>query len=297
MTRIRMLCLALAAGFLLLPGAAQAAKPPKRFYVSLGDSYATGYQVLSADGTVRDNTRNGFAYQIPKLAAKRGYNLKLVNFGCGGATTTSMLEQTAPCSNRVFDGHSWGGKTQIAAAEKFLRAHRGKVALITVSIGGNDVTACAKQADPFGCVAAATQSIKENVTEAAVRLRAAAGKKVKIVGTTYPDVILGGWVGENPNQGLAQASVPAFKALINPTLKAAYAEAKGGFADVTEATGAYTPLDQTTTLAPYGVIPVAVAKICELTYYCQFRDIHSKTEGYKVIAKLVTKQLPEHTRR
>ena len=292
MTRLRMLCLALAA-CLLLPGVAQAAKAPKRFYVSLGDSYATGYQVLSADGTKKDNTRNGFPYQVPKLAAKRGYDLKLVNFGCGGATTTTLLEQTAPCSNRVFDSRSWGGKTQLAAAEKFLRTHRGKVALVTVSIGGNDVTACARDADPFSCVAAATQSIKENVTETAVRLRAAGGKKVKIVGTTYPDVILGAWVGENPNQTLAQASVPAFKNLINPTLKAAYAEAKGGFADVTAATGAYTPFEQTATLAPYGVIPAAVAKVCELTYYCRYRDIHSTTAGYKVIAKLVAKQLPK----
>src|SRR4029078_3134921 len=97
---------------------------------------------------------------------------------------------------------TWGRKTQVAAAEKFLRAHRGQVALITVSIGGNDVTACAKQADTFGGGAVATQSIKENVTEAAVRLRAAAGKKVKIVGTTYPDVILGGWGGENPHHAL-----------------------------------------------------------------------------------------------
>jgi lysophospholipase L1-like esterase len=287
-----MLCLALAA-CLLLPGVAQAAKPPQRFYVSLGDSYATGFQVLSPDGTEKDNTRNGFPYQVPKLAAKRGYDLKLVNFGCGGATTTSLLEQTAPCSNRVFDSRSWGGKTQLAAAEKFLRAHRGKVALVTVSIGGNDVTACARDADPFSCVAAAVQTLKENVTEAAVRLRAAAGKKVKIVGTTYPDVILGAWVGENPNETLAQASVPGFQTLINPTLKEAYAVAKGGFADVTAATGAYTPLEQTTTLAPYGVIPVAVAKVCELTYYCRYRDIHSTTAGYKVIAKLVAKQLPK----
>lgn len=293
MSRLRMLCLALAATLLLLPAAAQAAKPAKRFYVSLGDSYATGFQVLSADGTQKDNTRNGFAYQIPALAAKRGYNLDLVNFGCGGATTTSMLEQTAPCSNRVFDGHGWGGKTQVAAAEKFLRAHRGEVALITVSIGGNDVTACARAADPFSCVAVATQALKENVTEVAVRLRAAAGRRVKLVGTTYPDVILGSWIGENPDQSLAQASVLGFKSLINPTLKAAYAEAKGGFADVTAATGAYTPLDQTTTLEPYGTIPVAVAEVCRLTYYCEFRDIHAKTAGYKVIAKLVTKQLPQ----
>src|SRR3954464_9908496 len=47
-----------------VPAAAPAAKkPPKQFYVSLGDSYATGYQP-TAQG-VGKNTRHGFAYQVP----------------------------------------------------------------------------------------------------------------------------------------------------------------------------------------------------------------------------------------
>ena len=69
------------------PGVASAAAPAKQLYVSLGDSYASGYQ----PGVVRSesgNTRNGFAFQVPRFAAPRGYRLKLVNFGCGGATTS-----------------------------------------------------------------------------------------------------------------------------------------------------------------------------------------------------------------
>ena len=38
-------------------------------------------------------TRNGFAYQLVDLAKKKGYDLKLTNFGCGGATTDSLLTQ------------------------------------------------------------------------------------------------------------------------------------------------------------------------------------------------------------
>ena len=62
--------------------------------------------------------------------------------------------------------------------------------------------------------------------------------------------------------------------------------------DVTKATGAYTPLEQTTTLAPYGEIPVAVAEVCKLTAYCTFRDIHPNPAGYAVIADLIAKTLP-----
>ena len=43
------------------------------------------------------NTRNGFAYQLPGLAKPRGYNFKLVNFGCGGATTTRSSRRRAAC--------------------------------------------------------------------------------------------------------------------------------------------------------------------------------------------------------
>ena len=56
--------------------------------------------------------------------------------------------------------------------------------------------------------------------------------------------------------------------------------------------GAYGPLEETTTLPPYGVIPVPVAKACEYSYYCEFRDIHARTSGYRIIAKLIANTLP-----
>jgi hypothetical protein len=141
-------------------------------------------------------------------------------------------------------------------------------------------------------VATAVQQVEQNVTEIAERLRAAAGRKPRIVGVTYPDVILGAWVGANPNQDLARLSVVAFKSLINPALERAYAAGDGRLVDVTAATGAYGPLEETTTLAPYGEIPVPVAKVCKLTFYCDLRDIHARTSGYRLIAKLIVKTLP-----
>jgi lysophospholipase L1-like esterase len=187
---------------------------------------------------------------------------------------------------------NYAGQTQAAAAVKFLRAHKGQVKLITVSIGGNDVTRCAKEADPVACVGPAMENVKANGKVLLKRLRKAAGKKTRIVGITYPDVILGAWVGENPNQDLAKLSVAAFQSLLNPALKDMYGSVGGKFVDVTKATGAYTPLDQTTTLEPYGVIPVAVAEVCKLTAYCTLRDIHPNREGYGIIADLVAKTLP-----
>jgi hypothetical protein len=102
-------------------------------------------------------------------------------------------------------------------------------------------------------------------------------------------VILGQWVTGDPNgQQLATLSVAAFQTLINPALAGAYAGGQGQFVDVTAATGAYGPLTDLTDVPPYGSIPVPVAKVCELTHYCEQQDIHPNEAGYKVIADLVS---------
>jgi lysophospholipase L1-like esterase len=253
------------------------------YYVSLGDSYASGYEAGVG------NTDNGFAYQVVDEAAAASHPLVLVNFGCGGATTTSLLEAEG-CSPRGLGpgAEPYDGQTQLEAAETFIRDHPGEVGLITVSIGGNDVTACSIADDPVACVTAAVEGISTNVPRILQRLRAAAGPEVLIVGTTYPDVVLGQWLDGTPEaQQLASLSVTAFRELINPALAKAYADAGGTFVDVTAATGAYGPMTELTPLAPYGEIPVPVAKVCELTYYCAERDIHPNADGYQVIADLV----------
>ena len=92
-------------------------------------------------------------------------------------------------------------------------------------------------------------------------------------------------------QALAPLSVTAFRSLINPALKAEYDTVDAVFVDVTAGTGAYTPLSQLTTLAPYGTIPVAVAKVCQLTWFCQLENIHPRALGYSVIADLIEKAI------
>jgi lysophospholipase L1-like esterase len=271
-------------GTLALPGAAAAA--PKNggttYYVSLGDSYSVGYQpVLGA-------TPGYTAYVARKT------RLTLVNFGCGGATTTSILHDVG-CPDvlpHTAGGMTYPTTTQAAAAEAFITAHAGHVGLITVSIGGNDVTACASAASPVSCVATADTNITTNVTALGQGLRAAAGPKVPIIGLTYPDVILGEYVYPSvpataSRISLAKLSVIAFKSLVNPTLAKAYRQSNAAFVDVTAATGAYIPLTKTTSLKPYGTIPVAVANVCTLTWFCALANIHARSVGYSFIGKLI----------
>lgn len=262
------------------------------YYVSLGDSYAVGYQ--------------------PDLGSTPGYTvyvanhtgLKLVNFGCGGATTSSILD-TVSCPDvlpHTVGGVTYPTTTQIAAADAFITAHRGHIGLITVSIGGNDVTGCATQSNPIVCVGTAVKSITTNVTALADDLRSAAGPNVPIIGSTYPDVILGAYVyPKNPPPpaavNLAKLSVVAFKLLINPALSKAYQSAQGSLVDVTKATGGYNSLTKTVKTATYGTIPVPVATVCTLTWFCAKGDIHSRTPGYNLIGRLIVSRYKTVTKK
>lgn len=265
----------------------------KQIYVSVGDSYAAGYQPTSAKSG--STTRNGFAYQVVTDAKAKGYDFTLANFGCAGATTSSVLKAKGCDAKKLGPGADpYDGKTQAAAAEEYLRAHQADVGLVTVSIGGNDVVACAQTANPVPCVSTAIMTVKTNLETLVKGLREAAGPKVQIVGITYPDVLLGNLLSKKPAvQSTGRLSVTAFQALINPALQSTYASVGGKFVDVTKATGGFGPLTDMTTLAPYGKIPVPVAKICTLTYYCQYGDIHPHTNGYAIIAKLIVATLPK----
>lgn len=91
---------------------------------------------------------------------------------------------------------------------------------------------------------------------------------------------------------LVPGSVSAFQDDINPGLKKAYGSVGAAFVDVTKATGADGPF--LATIDPtFGQIPVPVAKVCTLTYFCDGTfNIHMKTPGYHIIAALEAKTLP-----
>jgi lysophospholipase L1-like esterase len=280
--RAIIVALTLVAGMIVvLPHSAEAKSSPT-YYVSLGDSYSVGYQpgLGSTPG-----------YTVP---VAKNTKMTLKNFGCGGATTDSILN-TIGCPSamaHIAGAVAYPTTTQIAAADAFIAKNKGHIGLITVSIAGNDVTTCVKDPDPIACVGTATSNVKKNVTTLANDLRAAAGSTTPIIGLTYPDVILGLYV--YPTQpttparmSLAQLSVVAFQSLINPALSESYAQAGGLFVDMTTATGAYTPLTNTVNVKKYGEIPAPVASVCALTWFCSKGDIHAKTAGYNLEARLI----------
>ena len=279
-------CAAVLGVLAVVPGA-QAR--PAQYYVSLGDSYAAGFQ----PGFV--TTTDGFVYQVPGLARRRGYDLQVVNYGCVAASTATMLSGSGCAGSFLGPGAAPFTRSQVVEAAEFIRANRKKVALVTVSIGGNDFYwGCMNAADPAGCVRPTLATMKVNISAAARQLRQAAGNRPVLVGTTYPNMMLGAWVnpGGAEAQRRARRWVPVFRKLINPALKESYAAGRGTLADVTAVTGGYGDMKAMEALASYGLVPKPVADACRATWYCDKGDPHATRAGNRTIARLVAAQLP-----
>ncbi len=80
-----------------------------------------------------------------------------------------------------------------------------------------------QEADPVACAGTRIPQVEANVRKLVKRLRKAAGRKVRIVGTIQADVLLSLWVtGQQSDRDLPSLSVVAFRSLLNPALKRAY---------------------------------------------------------------------------
>ncbi|MGM1061318.1 GDSL-type esterase/lipase family protein [Saccharothrix sp. Mg75] len=263
-------------------GSAPPTPSGERVYVSLGDSYATGYRP-AADGAPAGSSEDGFAHLVADRA-----DLRLVNLACSGATSAQLRGEPG-CSpaNRAAGAPDPAG-TQLDAAVRELRENRGRVGLVTVVIGGNDLAPCARASDILTCASKAVADVRANLAAVLPALRDAAGD-APIVGLTYPDVFLGAWVSrEFPNgQDLARLSVSLFRDFFNSALKAEYEKVGATFVDVTAETGGYGPLTETTQDPTWGEVPTPVARVCELTYFCDLTDVHPTPEGHEAIAEAV----------
>src|SRR5690349_13064987 len=126
------------------------------YYLSLGDSLAQGVQPNSSGTSVETN--QGYPNQL--FAALRTANpaLKLVKLGCPGETTGTMI-------NGGICTYTKG--SQLAQAAAFLASHRGKVTLVTIDIGANDLNPClalTNITDIVKCLEGVFPQIQANLT-------------------------------------------------------------------------------------------------------------------------------------
>jgi lysophospholipase L1-like esterase len=248
-----------------------------RYYLSLGDSYAQGYQPIGGPWSPLGfpGYNQGYADQLLKLVRDRYEQLRLVKLGCGGETTTTMIGGTPWCGPKITPG------SQLAQATAFLESHRGEVAFVTINIGGNDVI------NPDGGGVAAIQA---NLPVILAQLREAAGPGVPIIGMTYYHPFLPAvWFGTHDPAAL-QGLVDGLHAF-NQFLSGFYSAAGDPVADVETAFASANVADEDS-----DGVPANVERVCAWTWACALPphgpDGHPNAAGYEAMARAFAAVLP-----
>jgi lysophospholipase L1-like esterase len=265
-------------GVLVTPAAASAKPDPSAgratsWYLALGDSLAAGYQP-----GVGDDRDGGYVGGVLDALQDSAPKAKLSNLSCSGATTTSMLGT---------DRCAYEQGSQVDAAVQFLRAHKTKVDLVTIDIGANDVTPCARGTVDVACAIGAVGTVERNLTTILGRLRAATGPQTQIVVLNYYNPFLAAWLTGPAGQQVA-ALTTGLQAMLNGAVARSAASAD---ADVADVATAFRSTNMTPVATAYGTIPTNVATICAWTWMCSKSDIHANDAGYAVLADVVAGRL------
>jgi lysophospholipase L1-like esterase len=246
---------------------------PPTYYLALGDSLSQGVQPDAAG--VSMETRDGYPDQLYAALRPSHPTLKLVKQGCPGETTSTMINGGI-C-------HYQSG-SQLAAAVGFLRAHRGRVLLVTIDIGANDPEQCGSRpslTQLASCAVTGVPAAVTHLTTIMARLQAAAGPGVRIVGMNYYLPALAEWRDGLPGHAVAWAA-ERLAATYNDLLDRVYTSAGARVANVF---GAFDTAD----FAEQGTTPRNVALLCQWTWACaappRGPNQHANQAGYQVIAR------------
>jgi lysophospholipase L1-like esterase len=244
------------------------------FYLSVGTSLSVGIQPNRAGQNRR--TQEGYPDQLYAALSETRPQLQHVTLGCSGETTVTMI---------VGGICDYKEGSQLAEAVRFLRDHRGSVALVTIDMGANDVEPCGALSGAAQqlCVITAIGNVSANLPTILGALRAAAGPSVLIVGMNYYNPFLAAWF-QDPALAIASAEL---QSTFNFLLELIYTNPAFGVpvADVAEAffSTDFTPVPEA------GGIPRNVLMICQLTWMCApppvGPNIHANADGYAVIAE------------
>jgi lysophospholipase L1-like esterase len=266
-----------------------------RYLLALGDSLAAGYQPIYATTLPPVDVVSGFrdigypSSYAAGVAAAQG--LQLVDLGCPGETSTSMLGAPAIGQCTALYKAEFRAKSQMSAALDFISAHLGQVSLVTLDIGANDLDKCFSTSQINGtCLKNTDLSVIRNLSSILSTLTTELRKSdpgVRLIGMNYYDPFLGLAYTPGGTHGaeLAVASVAATDTL-NVELTATFRRFGAARADV--ASGFRT--DNLLPLARFAGrrYPIDVVEVCTWTWMCPRtatggQDVHPNVAGYRVI--------------
>jgi lysophospholipase L1-like esterase len=232
-------------------------QPPQSYYLALGDSITYGIQPTKVTpGTVPSAFDTGyvdvFAARLRKLSPK----IRVVNYGCPGETTVTFTR--GRCSG-LADGvklHDAYRGSQLGAALSFLRAHRGQVSPITVTLWGNDVLPLSEKGKRAPSVIASFATRFNSILQ---QLRTAA--------PTAEIIVSGAW---NPEADRLAQTEPLYRSLDAAIARAAAASRARH--------AIFAALNGT------GNVSTQQARLCRLTFFCSKGDPHPTDAGYRAMA-------------
>jgi lysophospholipase L1-like esterase len=259
-------------------GTPRPSAPPASYYLALGDSLSQGVQPDASGASVE--TPHGYPDQLYAVLRKGHPGLRLVKLGCPGETTATMIHG-GMCRYR--------GGSQLAAAMRFLHAHRGRVALITIDIGANDADSCFAAQATMGklasCVTTSIPQATANLTKILARLRRA-DPGGRIIAMSYYLPALAQWRDGLLGQAFTRIAALAAQGY-NNLLARIYQKFGVRIANVF---GAFHTTDFSGQVAVpgFGALPPNVAAICRWTWECaappRGPNQHANQAGYQVIA-------------
>jgi lysophospholipase L1-like esterase len=191
-----------------------AAPPGLPVQLSLGDSWGSGVGAPAGEGYVdqlHDQLRDRLDCRPARSANARPgcKNLELVNLSVGGATTVTLIRDQLPEA------------TELLRARNSDRNPRNDVEVVTLHIGGNDVTgpiidACVTPplGDCQGTITASFSAYAVNLDRILSELRTAAGPETPIVLGTYDNPIPACVLASPQNNALGEQVLTQLHALM-----------------------------------------------------------------------------------
>jgi lysophospholipase L1-like esterase len=238
---------------LALPGTAAGLgqKGPQSYYLALGDSIAYGYQPGKDGGPGAFDTGyvDPFAAHLRKLSPK----IEVVNYGCPGESSVTFTKGGCPALREGPKLHDPFRGAQLKAALTFLRAHKGQVSPITLTLWGNDLAPLSARGKGAPKAIASFASRLDSIL---AQLRSAA--------PTADIIVTGAW---NPEIDQFKKTEPLYRSL-----------------DAAIARSAAASRARVAKMFPVFNPPGNVRRICALSFICSKGDPHPNDAGYRAMA-------------
>jgi lysophospholipase L1-like esterase len=234
-------------------------QPPRAYYLALGDSMAYGYQPTKAKAGARAaDFDTGYVDVFAKRLRRISPGLRVVNYGCPGESTVTFTRGGCPTLAEGVELHDPHRGSQLQAARSFLRAHRGQVSPITVTLWGGDLFPLSEKGKR---ARAAISAFGSRFTTILEQLRAAAPNAEIIV--------TGAWNLEADRF----ARVDPLYRSVDAAIRRAASASRARVADMFAA------------LNGPGNVESRRARLCSLTFTCSKHDPHPTDAGYRAMAK------------